>query len=180
MVCIWRGEPKDCVIAGWLYSLVTVTDYLDGYLARRMNCETIVGKFLDPLADKLMVMAMLVMLVALSRVPGWLVVLVLAREMSINGLRAVASAEGLIIAASQLGKIKTALQLVAVMCLLVHYPYKVYFLGLHEAVVDFNLVGLWTLLLATIVSLISAGQYIKGFFDALDNKRSQTSETFAE
>ena len=94
MLCIWRGEPKDCVIAAWLYSFVTATDYLDGYLARKMNCETVIGKFLDPLADKLMVMAMLVMLVALNRVPGWLVVLVLTREMSINGLRAVASAEG--------------------------------------------------------------------------------------
>ena len=59
MLCIWRGEPKDCVIAAWLYSFVTATDYLDGYLARKMNCETVIGKFLDPLADKLMVMAML-------------------------------------------------------------------------------------------------------------------------
>ena len=126
-----------------------------------------------------MVMAMLVMLVALSRMVGW------SCSSSREKCPLMAYEEGrvgrgLIIAASQLGKIKTALQLVAVMCLLVHYPYKVYFLGLHEAVVDFNLVGLWTLLLATIVSLISAGQYIKGFFDALDNKRSQTSETFAE
>lgn len=172
MLCIWRGEPKDCVIAAWLYSFVTATDYLDGYLARKMNCETVIGKFLDPLADKLMVMAMLVMLVALNRVPGWLVVLVLTREMSINGLRAVASAEGLIIAASQLGKLKTALQLVAIMCLLVHYPYKVYFLGLHEAVVDFNLVGIWTLLLATLVGLIGAGQYIAGFLRALGTKKT--------
>jgi CDP-diacylglycerol--glycerol-3-phosphate 3-phosphatidyltransferase len=172
MLCIWRGDPINCVVAAWLYSLVCVTDYLDGWLARKLNCETVIGKFLDPLADKLMVMAMLVMLVALNRTPGWLVVVVLSREMSINGLRAVASAEGLIIAAGYWGKVKTALQLVAIMCLLVHYPYKVYFLGFHEAVIDFNLVGTWVLIIATVFGLIGAGQYIRDFFRALDTKRS--------
>jgi CDP-diacylglycerol--glycerol-3-phosphate 3-phosphatidyltransferase len=176
MLCIWGGEPKDCVIAGWLYSIVTFTDYLDGWLARKLDCETVVGKFLDPLADKLMVMAMLIMLVALNRIPGWLVVVVLAREMSINGLRAVASTEGLLITSGYLGKIKTALQMIGIMCLLVHYPYKVYFIGLFEAVVDFNTVGLWVLIIATVCGLISAGDYIRDFFRALDAKRSRQEE----
>ena len=100
------------------------------------------GKFLDPLADKLIVMAMLVMLVELDRVPGWLVVIILGREMTINGLRAIASIEGLVIPSGSLGKKKTALQMTGVMCLVVHYPYRVYFFGLHDGMVDFNRLGL--------------------------------------
>ena len=109
---IWRGDPRDCVLAAWLYSVVSVTDYIDGWLARRWNMVTVMGKFLDPLADKLMVMAMLIMLVALNRVPASLVVVLLAREMTINGLRAIASSEGLVIPAGEMGKYKTALQMI--------------------------------------------------------------------
>ena len=72
MLLIWRGAPKDCVLAAWAYSLAAATDYVDGWLARRWNQETLMGRLLDPLADKLMVMGMLIMMVTLMRVPGWL------------------------------------------------------------------------------------------------------------
>ena len=172
MLFIWRGDPRDCVIAGWIYSLVTVTDYIDGYLARRWGQVTVMGKFLDPLADKLIVMAMLVMLVGLGRVPGWLAVIVLGREMTINGLRAIASIEGLEIPAGSLGKKKTAMQMVGVMCLVVHYPYRVYFFGLYDGVVDFNRLGLILLGGSVVLSVMSAVAYIVGFFRALDQKRA--------
>ena len=161
MLCIWRGHPKDCVIAGWLYSLVCVTDYLDGWLARKLNCETVIGKFLDPLADKLMVMAMLVMLVALNRIPGWLVVVVLAREMSINGLRAVASAEGLIIPAGYWGKVKTATQMVALqLLLLLSAVDPVASRWLHTA-------GLALLYVAAVLSCTSAFGYASAAWSAM-------------
>lgn len=173
MLLIWRGEPQSCALAAWVYSFATITDFFDGWLARRMGLVTVLGKFLDPLADKLMVMAMLVLMVALNRVPGWLVVIILAREMTINGLRAIASSEGLVIPAGWFGKYKTALQLVAIMCLLVHYEYTVWFFGLHEARVDFNTVGIWVLGLSVIFSVLSAVLYFRDFFRALDSKRHQ-------
>lgn len=171
MVFIWRGEPVDCVIAGWIYSAATITDYFDGYLARKQGLVTVMGKFLDPLADKLIVMAMLVMLVALHRVPGWLVVLILAREMTINGLRAIASSEGLVIAAGKGGKIKTALQMIGILCLVIHYPYDVNFVGLHTTRIDFNVVGIWVMVGSVFFSLTSALDYFRAFFAALDRKR---------
>ena len=172
MVFIWNGGPKDCVIAAWIYSAATVTDYLDGWLARRQGLVTVMGKFLDPLADKLMVMAMLIMLVALSRVPALLVVVILAREMTINGLRSIAASEGLMIPAGELGKLKTALQMIGVMCLLVHYPYTVYFFGLYEGVVDFNNVGLIVMWASVVYSLLSGFVYFRDFFRALHVKRA--------
>lgn len=175
MLLIWRGEPKDCVYAGWLYSAATLTDFFDGWLARRQGLVTVMGKFLDPLADKLVVMAMLVMLVALHRVPAWLVVLILAREMTINGLRSIASVEGLVIPAGQDGKLKTALQMIGVLCLVIHYPYPVNFFGVYEPLVDFNVVGLWVLSGSVFFSLTSALQYFRGFFHALDAKRRTAS-----
>ena len=173
MLLIWRGEPKDCVLAGWVYSAATMTDYFDGWLARRMGLVTVLGKFLDPLADKLIVMAMLVMLTLLHRVPGWLVVVILAREMTINGLRSIASSEGFVIAAGQSGKLKTALQMMGVLCLLIHYPYPIWFAGLGPVVIDFNNVGLWVLGGSVIFSLTSAYEYFRAFFEALDAKRGR-------
>ncbi|MCA9546986.1 MAG: CDP-diacylglycerol--glycerol-3-phosphate 3-phosphatidyltransferase [Alphaproteobacteria bacterium] len=172
MLLIWKGEPEDCVYAGWTYAMATVTDFWDGWLARRQGLVTVMGKFLDPLADKLIVMAMLVMLVALQRVPGWLVVVILTREMTINGLRSMASSEGLIIDAGQDGKIKTALQMLGVLCLVIHYPSPVTLYGLHEVVVDFNVVGFWVLLGSVFFSITSAIDYFRKFFAALDSKRS--------
>ena len=176
MLLIWRGEPESCVIAAWVYSFATITDFFDGWLARRLGLVTVLGKFLDPLADKLMVMAMLVMMVSLNRVPGWLVVIILAREMTINGLRAIASSEGLVIPAGWFGKYKTALQLIAIMCLLVHYPYTLWFFGVYEERVDFNVVGIWVLGFSVIFSVISAVQYFRDFFRALDSRRRQDHE----
>lgn len=168
MLFIWRGTPQDCAIAAWIYSVVTITDFFDGWLARRMGLVTVIGKFLDPLADKLMVMAMLVMMVGLDRVPGWLVVIILAREMTINGLRSIASSEGLVIPAGWMGKYKTALQMIAVMCLLVHYEYPLWFFGVYEKNVDFNTVGLLVLGGSVFFSVVSAAQYFRDFFAALD------------
>lgn len=173
MLLIWQGEPMDCVWAGWVYSVATITDFLDGWLARRMGLVTAMGKFLDPLADKLIVMAMLLMLVALHRVPAWLVVVILAREMTINGLRAIASSEGLVISAGQDGKLKTALQMIGVVCLVMHYPQDVLMFGLWDVRFDFNIVGIWVLVISLYFSFTSAAQYFADFFAKLDRKRQE-------
>ena len=97
------------------------------------------GKFLDPLADKLIVNAVLVYMVALGRVPAWVVVVLIGRDLAVNGLRSIASAQGLVIAASDGGKIKTALQLVAIMLLLIHFRYPALGVGIP---VDYHVAGL--------------------------------------
>lgn len=172
MALIWQGSPENCIYAGWVYSAASVTDYLDGWLARRQGLVTVMGKFLDPLADKLIVMAMLIMLVPLYRVPASLVILILAREITITGLRAMAISEGLVIPAGQEGKWKTALQMMGILCLLVHYPYTISFFGLHDAQVDFHQVGIVVLWGSVVFSLTSAAGYFKRFFQALDAKRA--------
>jgi CDP-diacylglycerol--glycerol-3-phosphate 3-phosphatidyltransferase len=173
MLLIWRGEPENCVYAGWLYAAATVTDFFDGWLARRKGLVTVMGKFLDPLADKLIVMAMLVMLTALHRAPAWLVVLIIAREMTINGLRSMASIEGLVIAAGEDGKIKTALQMLGVLCLVIHHPAPVALFGVYTTRVDFHVVGIWVLLGSVFFSITSAVGYFRAFFGALEAKRAR-------
>ncbi len=105
-----------------LYVVATLTDLLDGYLARRYAMVTPLGKLLDPLADKLLVCAALIMLVPPGRVSAWMVVIVVAREIGVTALRGVASTEGVIIAASALGKAKTLLLNIGVAALILHYP----------------------------------------------------------
>ena len=150
-------------IAGVLFAITGATDFLDGWMARRTNTVTVVGKFLDPLADKLVVMSILIMLVHLGRVPAWLVILILAREFIVTGLRTMAMGEGIVIAAGQEGKYKTSIQLAAISFLLIHYKYRVDFLAF-EVDVDANVVGTWLLYLSVAFSLWSAWAYIRDFF----------------
>ena len=100
MLMLQEGTPAMNFWAGWAYTFATVTDALDGYLARKRGLVSVLGKFLDPLADKLLVMATLVLMVGMGRVPAWIVVVILARELSISMLRMIASSEGVVIAAS--------------------------------------------------------------------------------
>src|ERR671925_418532 len=88
--------------AAAVFAVASITDWLDGYLARRMGIVTVFGKFLDPIADKLIVMAALIMILPFDRVPAWMVLVILGREMIITGLRGIASTEGVVIAASNL------------------------------------------------------------------------------
>jgi CDP-diacylglycerol---glycerol-3-phosphate 3-phosphatidyltransferase len=157
-------SPVRSFIASLLYVGAAAGDALDGYLARSRGEVSMLGKFLDPLADKLIVTAVLVFMVALGRVPAWVVVVLIARDLAVNGLRSIGSAQGLVIAASDGGKIKTALQLVAIMLLLIHFRYPA--LGT-SIVLDYHRVGLIVLYLSTVVSLISGAQYMQNFFVAV-------------
>jgi len=157
---------QNSFLAAVLYALVAATDFLDGWLARRMDLVTVIGKFLDPLADKLIAMAALVMLVHLGRIGAWVVILVLAREFAVTGLRSIAMSEGIVIAAGQEGKYKTAIQLVGIVFLLLHYRYPVWFL-FFTAEVDANKVGTALVYLSLFFSLWSAGGYFAGFLEAV-------------
>lgn len=110
------------VAAFSLFVFASVTDLFDGYIARRYHMVTSLGKLLDPLADKLLVCAAMIMLVTPARVPAWMVVIVVAREIGVTALRGVASSEGFVIAASKLGKAKTLLLNIGVAALILHYP----------------------------------------------------------
>jgi len=105
-----------------LFVAAAVTDLFDGYLARRYQMVTSLGKLLDPLADKLLVCGAMIMLISPHRVPAWMVTIVVAREIGVTALRGVASTEGFVIAASSLGKAKTLLLNIGVAALILHYP----------------------------------------------------------
>lgn len=142
-------------IASIIFLFAAITDGLDGYIARRQNVVTTLGKFLDPLADKLLVITSLIMLIHLGRVPAWVVAIIAGREMAVTGLRAIAINEGIVISASQLGKYKTLLQVIATTTLICHYSY--YSIDLHNV----GMIFLWGALVLTVWSGLD---YFRGFF----------------
>lgn len=149
--------------AAFIFSIAAASDWIDGWLARVSGKITTLGKFLDPLADKLIVLSGLIMLIRLGRVPVWVVVLILARELLISGLRTLAASEGLVIVASQGGKWKTSLQLTGMICLMLHYHYPIdYFVAALQT--DFHAAGLVLLYLSLIPSLFSAFEYVRGYY----------------
>ncbi|HEY5957678.1 MAG TPA: CDP-diacylglycerol--glycerol-3-phosphate 3-phosphatidyltransferase [Polyangiaceae bacterium] len=168
-----RGSPKDCLWAAIVYALACLTDLIDGYLARRMNVVSVLGKFLDPLADKLLVTAVLVWMVPMGRIAEWAVVLLLSRELAVTGLRSLASSEGMVIAAGDDGKSKTALQMVGILCLLIGYPYHLN-LGFYDlGIVDLVPVGRALVYISLFFSLTSALSYVSLFAETVQAKGSR-------
>lgn len=153
-------------IAALLFAVIGATDFLDGWVARRHGLVTVIGKFLDPLADKLVVMAALVMLVHLGRVAAWVVIVVMGREFIVSGLRTIAMSEGIVIAAGQDGKIKTIFQILGITFLLLHYAYPIDF-GFATVEYDSNKVGTLLLYLSMVFSVWSAWTYFSDFLKAV-------------
>lgn len=118
VVLLFMHIPHGDVLAIAVFSVAAATDKLDGYLARSRNSITVLGQFLDPLADKLLISAALISLVALDRLPAWVAMVIIAREMAVSGLRIAAIAQGVSIPADTLGKWKTTAQIVMVIVLL--------------------------------------------------------------
>lgn len=154
--------------AAAVFAVASITDWLDGYLARRMGIVTVFGKFLDPIADKLMVMAALIMILPFERVPAWMVLVILGREIIITGLRGIASTEGIVISASDLGKFKTIFQMVAIIGLLLHYDYH-WFFGIDHPylVVNMHNAGMFYLWIATIMTVWSGVDYLAKFMKVI-------------
>jgi CDP-diacylglycerol---glycerol-3-phosphate 3-phosphatidyltransferase len=153
--------PIPSAIAAAVFFIATVTDFLDGYIARSYGSGSNLGKFLDPLADKLVVTAVLIMLAAMPRtphVPAWMVVVLVSRELMVTGLRAIVASRGRIMAAEELGKYKMALQSIALHGLLIHYTY------FH---VDFFGAGLFLLWMATVLTVWSGVDYFYRAWNAI-------------
>lgn len=159
----WIGSA----VIGFGFLAVSLTDLLDGYLARTYGTVTRIGKLLDPLADKLLAMTALVLMVALpERIPLWgvpLVVLILARELAVTALRAMASAEGVVVAASALGKWKAGFQIAAITALLVHYPW--FGVPIHQ-------IGIALLVIATGFTVWSGVDYFAAYLGGRTEVRS--------
>ena len=112
-------------VGALIFFIAAATDWLDGYYARKYNLITTLGKFLDPLADKLLVSAALILLVEMGLAPAWIVIIIISREFGVTGLRLVAAGEGIVLAASNMGKIKTVTQILAISLLLLHnFPFS--------------------------------------------------------
>lgn len=149
MIVLYSNLDNSQAIAGFIFIFASLTDTLDGYLARSRNLVTNFGKFVDPLADKVLVSAALISLVDLGKIPGWIVVVIIAREFTITGFRILAASDGITIAASPLGKFKTITQLLAVILILFNnFPF------------DSFPMDQTMLYLALIFTVLSGGDYI--------------------
>jgi len=164
VLLLMTGERESSFWAAALFSAASFTDWLDGYLARKMGIVTVFGKFLDPIADKLIVMAALIMIIPLGRVPAWIVLIILGREIIITGLRGIASSEGIVIEASDLGKFKTIFQIVAIIALLLHYDYHWFFSAGHPLLLaNMHNVGMFYLWIAFVITVWSGVDYLFKF-----------------
>lgn len=112
--------PVTHLVAAILFAIASITDWLDGYIARAKNLVTNFGKFADPLADKMLVMTAFIMLVALGKAPAWVVAIIVCRELAVTGLRLLLVEGGEVMAAAWPGKVKTATQMVAIILLLIN------------------------------------------------------------
>ena len=131
-------------IAAAIFIVASLTDMLDGKIARKYNLVTNFGKFMDPLADKLLVCSALICLVDLKQLPAWMVIVIISREFIISGFRLVASDNGIVIAASYWGKFKTTFQMISVILLIVRIP----------ALTVLTQICVWTALVLTVISLV--------------------------
>jgi CDP-diacylglycerol---glycerol-3-phosphate 3-phosphatidyltransferase len=157
VVALLDETPDGDVIAAAVFALAALTDGLDGYIARRREEVTTFGKLMDPLADKLLVIAALISLVSLNRLDAWIAMVIIAREVAVTGLRSLAAEQGVVIAASWLGKLKTLLQVAAIICLIAFDPSPVW--------VDV------LLYVAVAVTVISGADYFLGLRRRIDEER---------
>lgn len=149
--------PDQSLAAAIVFAVAAVTDMLDGYIARRTGQVTKLGKLLDPIADKLLVLSALILLMNVERVSALVVLLIVGRELAVTGIRAIAAGEGMIIPAETTGKYKMALQVVAIILLILEGT------GL-AALGNMHLAGSFTLYLSLVFGYISGGQYVWSFW----------------
>lgn len=157
----WEYNLVMGLIASAVFIIAAVSDLVDGYYARKFNINSHFGKYFDPLADKLMVLAVMIMLIPLNRIPAWIVVIFLAREFTITALRGIGTAEGIHLPADKWGKKKTVLQNIALVALMIHYPM------FHIDAQEFG----WIVLLFALVVAIGSGiNYIYQFSQEILNR----------
>jgi CDP-diacylglycerol--glycerol-3-phosphate 3-phosphatidyltransferase len=166
VVALLDETPNGDALAAGVFALAALTDGLDGYFARSRDAVTTFGKLMDPLADKLLIVAALVSLVSLDRLAAWVAMVIIARELAVTGLRAVAAERGVVISASWLGKLKTILQVAAVFALIAADP-----------------APLWVdmlVYLAVAMTVISGADYFFGLRRRLEEQRKSRTAAKTE
>ena len=151
MVILLGGKsltPWNDIIALVIFIVAAITDWLDGYIARNSKQITTLGKFLDPIADKLLISAVFISLVEIQRIPGWIVVIIVGREILVTGMRSIAAAQQIIIPASRLGKYKVGFETAAIIILILNLPYNL------------GIISAW---LAMIMAVISGTDHLVKF-----------------
>ena len=148
------GRTLSLIIAA-LFILAALTDLLDGYVARKYGIVTKMGKLLDPIADKIIINTAMILMIPIGYIPAWIVAIIIMRDVAVDGLRNIASSDGLVIPASKLGKQKTLSQIVAVSSLIIHYP----LFGINA-----HLVGIVILYFALILTIWSGVNYFVKFY----------------
>lgn len=166
VLLLYFPNPATCLLAMIAFVLASVTDFFDGLLARKYNLVSSMGKLLDPLADKLLVTSALIMLVQLGWLQAWIVILIIGREMTVTGVRAMAADRGQVIAADKYGKMKTIMQVLAICPLMLHYTWW-----------GFDPVPVGTVLIwiALLLTLFSGGNYLYRFIRSWNEGSAQES-----
>ena len=162
IVLMLDPSPLRALAAGVVFSIASATDWLDGYLARKWGQVTKMGKLLDPIADKILIMAALVVLVEIKPdvVHSWIAILIIGREFAVTGLRAIAASDGVVIPAETVGKYKVGAQITAVLSLLLYQYFDM------EWMTDLGRIALWV---AMILAVYSAVQYFRTYWDKLNS-----------
>lgn len=155
VILLYFQRPSTCFLATLFFLVAIFTDLADGFIARKFNQVTNFGKFLDPLADKILIASVLIMLVELNWVSAWIAIIIIVRELLVTGLRAVAADKGQVIAADKYGKLKTIMQSIALIPLIHHYP----ILGMNTVILGHIL-----LFIALILTIYSGWNYLYGFY----------------
>ena len=165
----WQVHGEAEILASVLFVLASITDGLDGYLARKRGQVTTMGVLLDPIADKIMVTSALVALVAYNPqvVKVWIAVVIIGREFLVSGLRSIASSEGFTIQASDLGKLKTVIQIVCVTSAILAHGWDQWHIGL--LIVPVRWIAIAAIYFTVLVSSISAIDYFVGFWKQIDH-----------
>ena len=159
------GIPIEWIIIDFIFIIASLTDKLDGYLARKNNQVTAFGKFLDPLADKILVLSAMMMLVEMDKLPAWIPIIVLAREFMVSGYRLVAVEKGgKVIAASKWGKLKTVTQMIAIILAFLDLNGfgECFFGGLQRGDLVLNLIVTIMMIVQTVATIFSGIDYMKG------------------
>lgn len=157
LITLFNMDTSDSyLLAALVFSAAVLTDGIDGFIARKCKQMTKLGAFLDPLADKLLITASLVCLVELHKIQSWIVIIIIARELIITSFRAVKAAEGIVIPASKWGKVKTVIQALAILIVILE--------GQWQAYIPYSL-GAWGIYTVAIVTVLSGIEYFTGFWN---------------
>lgn len=164
MILLFFPGKLASAVAAFIFLIASLTDFFDGFIARRFGVESSFGRFLDPIADKVLVTVSLIMLINLGRVDAWLVMLIITREVAVSALRAVTKSWDTTLQPSRAGKLKAVVQFVAIVPLMIHYKYKIII------PIDFHLMGTVILYVALALTLWSGIDYFVRFYREFENR----------